>query len=296
MSRKSFHILCSTTNILHIIVISGSAREDSIQTLVTDTDVIILAIASGATRDVVSRIKPFLNKRTVLLNVAKALDSESGKRLSEVISDILPKETFCYAALAGGTIAHDLFGHQPLGIDIASENHLVLESLRQLFESETLNVYTTTDLKGLEYASSFKNIISILAGIVHGLGFSYGSETHLISRAAREVQNLAISLGATPETFSMASQCWGNDLWMSCTGSTRNREFGIYIGKGNAPETAVQVMREQKKTVEGLSTLRIIKKLINSDEYPILHAIHSTAIEGNDARTALQELMRCNHI
>jgi len=46
----------------------------------------------------------------------------------------------------------------------------------------------------------------------------------------------------------METQCWGNDLWMSCTGNTRNREFGVLIGKGLSAEGALKGMKEQNKT------------------------------------------------
>src|SRR5690606_30568015 len=149
--------------------------------------------------------------------------------------------TNTYAMLAGGTIATDLFHQEPLGADIACENEGALAKLAKVFESRNLFVYPTTDLTGVEYASAFKNVISVMAGITSGMGFSYGAETHIISRCAYEVERVVTGeLGGSEETFRMNSQCWGNDLWMSCTGNTRNREFGILLGRGFSIDEAQQ--------------------------------------------------------
>jgi len=125
-----------------------------------------------------------MKEETIIVNTAKAFDLRSGKRLSEIIGEELRNINFDYAFLAGGTITKDLFVHEPLGSNVACKNNKILNDLKIIFESDNLFIYTSTDLAGTEYAAAFKNVISILAGITNGLGFSYGSETHIISNAS----------------------------------------------------------------------------------------------------------------
>ena len=73
-------------------------------------------------------------------------------------------------------------------------------------------------------------------------------------------------LGAVQKTFSIGSQCWGSDLWMSCTGDTRNRALGELLGQGKSLDEANRIMAEQNKTVEGVQTLRALKPLL--EQYP----------------------------
>lgn len=231
------------------------------QKLLQDCDVLVLAVSSDATREVLSGIKEHFTKPIIILNTAKALDQQTGKRLSEIVSEELPEKRYTYAALAGGTIAKDLFSHEPLGVDIACENAAAAMLLKGIFQSDNLSVYTTPDVLGVEYAGAYKNIIAILAGIIKGLGFSYGAETRIISRTAHVIGLACVQQGASPETFSIGSQCWGNDLWMSATGNTRNREFGILLGKGMNPRQAVAHMTSEHKTIEGYNTLKIVSRL-----------------------------------
>lgn len=240
--------------------------------MISDCDVLILSVTSDATSEVINKIKKYINKKIIIVNTAKALDNKLGRRLSEVINKELSYIDYKYALLAGGTIAKDLFEHEPLGINVACEDKEILNDLVTLFQSDNLFVYPTTDLIGVEYASSFKNVVSILAGITNGLGFSYGAETHIISKFADEVKQLVTrKLGGRKNTFDMNSQCWGNDLWMSCTGNTRNREFGILIGKGLSFKDAFAEMKNRNKSVEGINTIKILNKIKNLENYYILN-------------------------
>lgn len=271
---------------------------DSVETLLADLDALILAVTSNSTRQVASHLAraPWTGP-LVLINTAKALDYKTGRRLSELVNEALTpaSKPFTYAALAGGTIATDLLEHEPLGMTLACENDRALEAIKRLLSSPNLWVETTTDLVGVEYAGAFKNVIAICAGMVRGLGHSYGSVTHLISRLAREIENLCVtSLGARRETFSTGSQCWGSDLWMSCTGQTRNSALGRLLGQGLTLDQANHAMAQQRKTVEGVQTLRAIETLVrqHADELPLLSIAKEIILDGAPASRLIDALMR----
>ena len=218
--------------------------ESSYEELAHNCDIMVLAVSSQYLHSTLRNLKPHFTRPIQLINTAKAL-SDDGYPLSQVVADAMGETPYEYAILAGGTIASDLFKHEPLGIDLACTNINTATSLATLFRSQNLAVYPTSDVIGVEYASSFKNVISILSGIIKGMGFSYGSQTHLISRAADEVAKLVTTeLGGNHDTFTMGRQCWGNDLWMSCTGGTRNREFGMLLGQGVSVDDALSKMEK----------------------------------------------------
>ncbi|MFA6995077.1 MAG: NAD(P)H-dependent glycerol-3-phosphate dehydrogenase [Patescibacteria group bacterium] len=272
-----------------VIFVSG------VRELLTNCDILIVAVTSSCISQVFKDIKKYLEPQTIILNTSKALDWNSGKRLSTIIQKELSGRVYKYAVLAGGTIAQDLFDHEPLGANIACENRLVLKKLVALFSSANLFIYPTSDVVGTEYASAFKNVISILAGITKGLGFSYGAETHIISRAATEVEDLVVKkLGGKKSTFALGSQCWGNDLWMSCTGNTRNREFGILVGQGKSTKTALARMKSENKTVEGINTIRILNKIRGIKDYYILYLVYRL-FAGEIKLEAFKDLIFRNH-
>jgi glycerol-3-phosphate dehydrogenase (NAD(P)+) len=275
--------------------------EESPKNLVNGADILILAVTSNAIKEVVSNIKSYINKKIIILNTAKALDSTTGERPSVIIKNSLKgvKYPVSVAMMAGGTIAKDLFYENPLGADIACKNKKTLETLKDIFVSDNLNVYTTSDIVGVEYAAAFKNVVSISAGIMKGLNFSYGSETHIISRLSGEIKKLVVTkLGGKCATFSTESQCWGNDMLMSATGNTRNREFGILIGKGYDPKKALEKMKKENKTVEGINTVKVIKKIMNKYNYnpPLLYEMSVIILKNKDPKKSILSLMASNKI
>lgn len=278
--------LHKTVKISHKIIF-----EDTVEGLLSNCDVLILAVNSDATREVIRKISNFVDENLIIVNTAKALDYKTGKRLSEIIQKGVPNKKFKYALLAGGTIAKDLFNHEPLGADIACENKRTLPILIKTFHADNLTVYPSTDLTGVEYASAFKNIIAIMAGIINGMNFSYGSETHMISRCAYEIQQIILARGGKPRTFNMNSQSWSNDLWMSCTGNSRNREFGTLLGKGISVNKAMAMMQRQKKTIEGINTLKGLKTNSKIRNYPLMNFLYRFIILKSSNLNELKQLI-----
>jgi len=251
--------------------------------ILKDADMVILAVPSSSTLSIIPEIQQFAKNGVILVNTAKALDYETGKRLSILYEENLQKIIYNYALFSGGTIARDLFNAQILGAVVASEDIEIARRVKKTMESDLLRLQVTKDLKGVEYASAFKNVISILTGIIHGKGFGYGSETYILTKIAQEVEHLIThELDGTSDTFSINSQAWGNDMFMSATGKTRNREFGILLGKGMNVKEALIEMEKEKKTVEGIKTLEAINKITSVANYPLLQYLYLTVIDNQD--------------
>lgn len=266
--------------------------------LVENTDIVIMAVTSQSIREVIRELKDYLKNQVIILNTAKALERENAKTFYEVIEEELSTINICYkiAKLSGGTFAEDIINEAPLGADIACTDSISLNKLQKIFSSHHLYIYGNTDLIGVEYAGAFKNVIAIMAGIINGLGLPYGSETHMISRAAQEAKNIAVNFGARPQTFSMESQCWGNDLWMSCTGKSRNREYGILIGKGFDPKEALDKLQEEHKLVEGYYTAQSIPALFKKANVktPIFNEIYQIIQNHKIPLESIKYLMNLN--
>ena len=242
--------------------------------ILKQSDIILLAVPSVAIRDFVRANREYLTGK-IIVNTAKALEKDTGKTLQRVFEEEMGEANYIYTFVAGGTIASDLFLRYPLGLTLAGSDSLAVQEVKSILEYSNLSVYTSDDVEGAEYAASFKNIISILAGIIKGMGYSYGSETHYISRIAQEVEDLVIKnkIGDT-KTFGMGSQCWGNDMWMSATGKTRNREFGELLGSGVSVQNAKQIMKMKEKTIEGVNTVAIVGEAFDLEEYPMLNFMY----------------------
>ncbi len=266
--------------------------DSNVKSLLSNCDVLILAVPSNSLRVVLRKIKPHITNKLIIVNTAKALDYKTGKRLSEVVEEEMEKKSYDYAVVAGGTIAKDLFNQEPLGVDIACTNKKILPIVSNLFKKSNLFVYESDDLVGVEYASAMKNIISILTGIIKGMKFSFGSETHFITRCSYEIEKIIVNeLGGRRKTFGAKSQCWTNDLWMSSLGNTRNKEFGVLLGKKIPVSEAITIMNSLGKTVEGINTLKALNNIPELKKYPLTNFLHNFIILKSSSLDELKEII-----
>lgn len=266
---------------------------DNLESLIHNSDLIVLAIPAQTIRENIQKIKPYLKQGTTILNIAKALEKNTNLAPSEVIKQEINGNKYYLAALAGGTIASEMVNGYPLGADIACQNIKKADELRDIFSNEKLRVYSTNDLIGVEYAGAIKNVIAIGTGILDGLNLPIGTKTFMIARASKEGKQIGISAGAKEETFNADSQCWGNDLIMSCMGDTRNRLFGEYIGMGWGTKRAIQKLESQHKIAEGYITSQVLYELgANKNlDLPIINEIYKILYNNKNPKTAIQNLM-----
>jgi glycerol-3-phosphate dehydrogenase (NAD(P)+) len=239
--------------------------------LLNSANVLILATVSTALESVLDQIKPLISSPLHIVSVMKALDDDTGQPLTKIIADRLAGLPVTIRVLAGGTTGAAFTSEQYLGATLASPDPATAELLASIFRSPYLQIQPSSDVIGIQYAGSYKNLISVIVGILSGLGFDYGTQTHALSLAATECATLALSFGAQPATFSFASQCWGNDMVMSATSSaTRNHQLGLLLGQGLKFSTAVTKMKDQGKTAESVNTLAILPRLADLAPYPLL--------------------------
>src|SRR5690554_2657064 len=63
---------------------------NNIEECIMKSEIVILAVASHAVWETAKKIKPFLKGSQVIVNVAKGIDNNTLKRMSEIISQEIP--------------------------------------------------------------------------------------------------------------------------------------------------------------------------------------------------------------
>lgn len=262
---------------------------DSVSDLISKADILVLAVNSVALKGVYEEIRLQGKQNLKIVNVAKALD-DNAQPYSVTAASALGGINYSYAALVGGSIAGDLLVGTPLGMTLACSDANVAAELAGVFESGTLKVYPETDIVGVELASALKNVISLMGGLVAGIGLSYGTVTYMITSTAKEIVSFAVkSYGAKPETYNMFSQHWGNDMWMSATGDTRNHKYGLLIGQGKTSEEAFAIMNT--RTVESLFTLQGMQKSPAFNDLLIIKELYEIFVTGSKTPASFKEFI-----
>ncbi len=254
---------------------------------VKDAEIIILSVPSKAVRQTAIDFSPYLNSNQVLVNVAKGLEENSLKRLSQVIQECAPQCQVC--VLSGPSHAEEVAREIPTTCLIASENAETAKMVQEEFMNPRFRLYTNTDMVGVEMGAALKNVMALAAGISDGLGFGDNTKAAIMTRGIAEMSRLGIEMGGKLETFAGLSGI--GDLIVTCTSMhSRNRRAGILLGKG---KSLAETLAEIKMVVEGVNTVQAAYTLAKEHnvEMPITNAIYEVLFQGKNAEQAVLDLM-----
>jgi len=161
------------------------------------------------------------------------------------------------AILTGPSFAADIAHGLPTALTLAGND---AEPLQNLLSTPTLRLYRTDDVIGAELGGALKNVIAIAAGVVIGAALGSSARAALMTRGYAEMQRLALTLGARPETLAGLSGL--GDLVLTCTSlQSRNLQFGIALGAGSDFDTTI--------TVEGTATAKAVARLARNKQIPM---------------------------
>jgi glycerol-3-phosphate dehydrogenase len=193
-------------------------------------------------------------------------------------------------AFSGPSFALEVAQGQPTAITVAFEDPAVAARIQQEFCSETLRLYTSTDVIGVELGGALKNVIAIAAGIAAGIGLGHNSAAGLMTRGIAEITRLAVACGGRRETLAGLSGV--GDLVLTCTGSlSRNRTVGEALGHGRKLPEILESLGG--KVAEGVRTTRAALGLarLHRIEMPITEQMEQILENGKDPREAIKDLM-----
>ena len=268
----------------------------SLKEAIENSDFIVLAVPSKFMRSAIKDLKQRLTNGVVLLNIAKGLEHSTNLMMHQVIQKELKGINTKYelCSLSGGMIASEVTLENPLCAEIACKNKNTAEKVAEMLRNEHLRIEITTDIIGIELAGSFKNVIAIGAGIFDGLGYNESSKSAFISFAARDIEQLAITLGANKKTYQSGSQAWFGDLMTTCFGASRNREFGELIGKGFSANNALAKLIKENKSVEGYITTKVVYNLIKEHniDAPFIKIIYEVLYQGLSTEEFIKKFIK----
>ncbi len=218
------------------------------------SDIIILAVASAGIRDVCQRLKGKLNTNTVIINVAKGLETGTLKRLSTVIKEELPNPVM---VLSGPNLAVEILQNKPTASVIAGEDPNLLIKFQRILTTNLFRVYTNSDIIGVELGGALKNIIAIASGFITAQSLGDNAKGAILARGMAEIIRLSVHLGARIETFLGLSGI--GDLIATCSSElSRNYTVGKWLGEGLKIE---QINQKLNSVAEGIETAKNIVSL-----------------------------------
>jgi len=259
---------------------------------VAHADIILSVVPSEFLRPTMARLRPHMHTAQILVSATKGVEDNTFLRMTQVIASSVAEAglTLPIGALSGPSFAQEVAEGQPTAVTVAFSDPAVGALVQREFASESLRLYTSSDVIGVELGGALKNVIAIAAGIAVGIGLGYNSSAALITRGIAEMTRLAVACGGRRETLAGLSGV--GDLVLTCTGSlSRNRTVGYELGKGRKlPEILASL---GGKVAEGVNTCRAAIGLARQHriEMPIAEQMQLILEHGKDPREAIKDLM-----
>jgi len=253
-------------------------------------ELVLSVMPSEHCRTLYTQMLPHLRPEMLVVSATKGIELRTLLRTTEVIRQVVgPKFAPRLGALSGPTFAREIARGDPAAAVIASEDQEMARAVQGAFSSGTLRLYTNTDVAGVEYAASLKNVIAIAAGICEGLGLGSNTMAALVTRGLAEITRLACSLGGRRET--LAGLAGMGDLVLTCTGAlSRNRTLGMELARGRSLK---EIQAASRMVAEGVNTTGAAVELARRQgvEMPITEQMQKVLFEGRSPKDALRELM-----
>lgn len=253
----------------------------------SSASVFLSVVPSKYLRAVMERFKEHYPGDRPIVSATKGLEQGTLLTATSVIRDVLGDVPL--AVLSGPSHAEEVAQRMPTTVVLACTHADQARHIQDLLNTERFRVYTHDDMIGVELGGVLKNVISIAAGIVDGLGFGANTKSALLSRGIVEIGRLGVAIGAQRNSFFGLSGI--GDLITSCFSPYgRNRSVGEKLGKGLKID---QILQEMEMVAEGVGTARCVKQLMDryQVEMPICLEVYRVIYEDKAPDRAVHDLM-----
>tara|TARA_B100001113_G_scaffold158785_1_gene129853 strand:- start:328 stop:1317 length:990 start_codon:yes stop_codon:yes gene_type:complete len=259
----------------------------SIEEVVKNSDILVLAIPSPFLDLELQKIKLFLNNKYIF-SALKGVVPDSNLVVSEHLNSIynIPKNKI--GIITGPCHAEEVALEKLSYLTIACDDHILGEYVRSSFETNFIRVKLSRDSIGVEYAAMLKNIYAFMAGVAHGLGYGDNFQSVLISNSVVEMNQFIRTIYKVKRDIN-DSEYLGDLLVTSYSTFSRNRTLGNMIGKGYSINSAIAEMSMISEGYYATKNAFEIS-LENKISFNIINAAHEILYKNASSKKIMREL------
>lgn len=251
------------------------------------SSLIFVAVPSAGFASVCQEMAPYISPDDVLISATKGIEPDGFRLMSQLLGDLTPSQHV--GAISGPNLAEEIAEQQYAGTVIATHHQQDAVLVQEVMRNDTLRVYPSADVYGVELGGALKNIYAIVCGLAAGMEVGQNTIGLLVTRALAEMSRFAVSMGGNPFTFLGLAGV--GDLLVTCTSPlSRNHQLGSCIAKGMTLDEASESLG---KLAEGVNTLQLVyAKSRERDVYmPLVDGLYQILFEQKDIADVISTLM-----
>jgi glycerol-3-phosphate dehydrogenase (NAD(P)+) len=146
-------------------------------------NLIVLAVPAQYLRSVIRKINYTQIKNSILINLAKGIETKTLLTMSQMLQDEIPQlNPEQIGTLSGPSHAEEVSRRIATAVVAASVSESTSKNIQAAFMNSYFRVYSSTDILGVELGGSVKNVIAIGAGIIDGAKFGDNTKAAIMTR------------------------------------------------------------------------------------------------------------------
>ena len=254
------------------------------------SSLIFVAVPSAGFASVCQEMAPYISPDDVLISATKGIEPDGFRLMSQLLGDLTPSQHV--GAISGPNLAEEIAEQQYAGTVIATHHQQDAVLVQEVMRNDTLRVYPSADVYGVELGGALKNIYAIVCGLAAGMEVGQNTIGLLVTRALAEMSRFAVSMGGNPFTFIGLSGV--GDLLVTCSSPlSRNYQLGYKMAGGMSLDEASEALG---KLAEGVNTLRVVRaKKDELDVYmPLVEGLYQLLFDQRDMAEIIDVLMSAN--
>ena len=249
------------------------------QEALKEAQVVFIIPAIKYLKSVCLDIKNIINRNIPVIIGTKGID-ESGKFAFEIVTKNLNNP--CYL-LTGPNLAKDVVNSDLIGYSLSSNTKRGLKTIKSVLNEDNIVLEISKDPIGMSICSVLKNIYTIGAGILDGLGNGESTNAFYINLVFKELEKALMLKSNYTTLFSFGGF---GDLIATCSAKTsRNFTYGKLIGSNSKKKDLDKFVKEN--TIEGLTSLESMREYLKKKHLnlPIFETIYGIVIQNKTVKT-----------
>jgi len=252
-----------------------------------EAKLIVMAVPSSVALEVIQQLGPHLDAEHILVHASRGLVGDSLQTITEII--VASGRTELVGALGGPVLAADLLAGEPSVIVCGASADEVGYTFVKRFMTASLRVYTTSDVRGVEWATALIGCLATLVGYAQQSGLSAGLIAAMITRGVQEASRIVAKAGGDGKTL-LGLAGYGELLAAVSQRERPELLLGGALARGLPLEDAARGM---KSSVEAATLAPRLARWIESKRVraPIFMALADDVLTGRPTAEIIEKLM-----
>jgi glycerol-3-phosphate dehydrogenase (NAD(P)+) len=248
-----------------------------INEVIDSADVLVFAIPSAYFMNVAENINRTLEDKFIITAI-KGMVPVENISIAEYFNITHSVPFSRIGVISGPCHAEEVAMERLSYLTLSSKYIEVARSMCDIFACDYIKTIPGTDIYGVEYAAVLKNIYAVAAGVCHSLSYGDNFMAVLITNAFHEMRDFLHATHPDKSRRTATSAYLGDLLVTSYSQFSRNRTFGMMIGKGYSVQSAQVEMNMVAEGYYGTKCIYEINRKYNL-HMPIAEAMYKILYE-----------------